>query len=102
MTNVAVLTEVTFMLNFTEGLPAQFLDWAAKALVIDQHTDGDLPRIATILRKYNDLPADFADAALLAMCERRDITQIATLDGDFNVYRTTKRRTLKNVFFNAD
>lgn len=99
VTNIAVLTETAVMLDFSSTLPSEFLDWAAKVLVIDQHTDTDLTRIAAIMRKYSDLPADFADAALLAMCERREITEIATVDRDFNVYRISKRGALKNVFF---
>lgn len=99
MTNIAVLTEVTALLDFSDSLPAEFLDWAAKALVIDTGTDKDLPRIAAVMRKYHDLPADFADASLVALCERRDIQDIATLDKDFDVYRTARRRVLNNVFF---
>ena len=99
VTNIAVLTEVTALLDFSDSLPAEFLFWANKALVVDSGTDKDLPRIAAIMRKYNDLPADLADASLLALCERRKIKDIATLDKHFDVYRTAKRRALTNVFF---
>ena len=99
VTNVAVLTETAALLDFSSTLPAEFLDWAAKVLIVDNQTDVDLARIAAILRKYHDLPADFADASLVALCERRDIAQIATLDRHFTVYRTIKRRVLQNIFF---
>jgi hypothetical protein len=35
---------------------------------------------------------------LVALCERRGIETLATLDRHFDVYRTTARRRLKNVF----
>jgi len=54
---------------------------------------------AKTLKKYDDLPADFADASLVAMCERRGIAEVATLDSDFDVYRTADRKHLRNVFF---
>ena len=67
--------------------------------MIDRETAPDLPRIIEIMKKYSDLPADFADASLLAMCERRGIREVATLDKDFDVYRTADRKRLRNVFF---
>ena len=49
------------------------------------------------MEKYEDLPADFADASLLALCERRGIETIASFDKDFDVYRTKGRKRLRNV-----
>jgi predicted nucleic acid-binding protein len=41
-----------------------------------------------LLKKYSDLPMDFADAALVAVCERRKIRRIFTVDRrDFLIYR---------------
>ncbi len=76
----------------------RFLDWASEALEIDQQTVSDLPRIVEIMRKYKDLPADFGDASLVALCERRGIASVATLDRHFDVYRTRDRKRLRNVF----
>ena len=39
-----------------------------------------------------------ADASLVAMCERRSIASVATLDQHFDVYRTADRKRLRNVF----
>jgi uncharacterized protein len=50
------------------------------------------------MEKYEDLPADFADASLLALSERSGIELIATFDSDFDIYRTRTRKRLKNVF----
>jgi predicted nucleic acid-binding protein len=45
------------------------------------------------------MPADFADATLVAMRERRGIESVASLDRHFDVYGTSARKHLKNVFF---
>ena len=47
-----------------------FLFWAQQALNIDIGTVDDLPKIRAILEKHVDLPANFADASLVALCER--------------------------------
>ena len=57
----------------------------AAPLMIDGETAPDLPRIIEIMKKYADLPADFADASLVALCERRGIDTVATLDRHFDV-----------------
>ncbi len=97
ITNLAVASEVVALLPLRFQL--EFLDWAGAALEIDQLTAADLPRIVEIMRKYADLPADFADASLVTMCERRGIVSVATLDRHFDVYRTLDRKRLRNVFF---
>jgi len=47
-----------------------------------------LARCRTLLDEYRDLPADFADATLVALDEDTDSWTILTLDRrDFSVYR---------------
>ena len=99
ITNVAVITEVLFLLGFSTQVQTDFLEWVIAGPEVDRETASDLPRIVAIMRKYHDLPADFADASLVAMCERRGIAQVATLDSHFDVYRTAGRKHLRNVFF---
>jgi predicted nucleic acid-binding protein len=40
----------------------------------------DLNRMATLVQIYGDLPLGTVDASLVAMAERLNITEIATLD----------------------
>jgi uncharacterized protein len=68
------------------------------SIEIDQATAGDLPRIAVLLEKYRDLPADFADASLVALAERRNLSRVASVDSDFAVYRTLSGRAFTNEF----
>ena len=89
VTNMVVIGEVMSLL--VQRFQPDFLEWTIGALEIDQETEGDLPRIIEIMKKYTDLPADFADASLLAMCERRGIASVATRDRHFDIYRTSER-----------
>ena len=77
---------------------SKFLKWAHGALNIEEPISGDLPRIVAILEKYSDLRPDFADASLVALCERIDTRRIATINGDFKVYRTLSKKPFENVF----
>lgn len=99
VTNLPVITEVVYVLDFSLQAQLDFLFWAEQALSIDTGTIGDLPRIRVLLEKYSDLPADFADASLVALCERLNTTQVASVDKDFTIYRTRNRKTFKNLFF---
>jgi hypothetical protein len=54
----------------------------------------DLPGIRSLMRKYEDLPMDFADATLVHIALREGIREIFTLDRrDFRVYRLGPRRS---------
>ena len=101
VTNVAVLTEAAYLLSFRQSAARDMLHWVSQAFEVDTETAADLTRIVEIMTKYADLPADFADASLLAMCERRSITEIATLDKDFNVYQLSSGDKLRNVFYDG-
>jgi predicted nucleic acid-binding protein len=48
----------------------------------------DVPRIRALMRKYQDLPMDVADAALVRVAEREQMHTVLTTDrSDFSVYR---------------
>lgn len=98
VTNLPVLTEAAHLLNFSNDAVCDFLKWVSSAFTIDIETPADLPRIVEVMRKYADLPADLADASLLAMCERRGITAISTIDRDFDIYRLSNGRALDIAF----
>lgn len=49
--------------------------------------NADFVRIADLFDKYKNVPADFADLSLVAVSERLNISDIVTLDSDFDIYR---------------
>ncbi len=98
VTNLIVVGEVAAVLGRHKDLVA-CLDWIVENIEIDSSAGADLPRAISILQKYKDLPADLADASLVAMCERRGTNFVASVDNDFDVYRLPKNKKLNNVFF---
>ena len=100
VTNLPVLTEATFLLRFSVEAQRDLLIWAHRSVEIDGTTT-DLPRIAALLEKYRDMPADFADASLVALAERLNLRRVASTDRDFAVYRRLGNRTFENVFLSV-
>ncbi len=45
-------------------------------------------RVVSLMRKYADLPMDYADACLVRMAERARDHEVLTIDREFLVYRT--------------
>ena len=58
----------------------------------------DFTRIAELNARYADLPGDFADLSLIAISERLDISAIATLDSDFDIYRRYRQQPFERIF----
>ncbi|MFC7382753.1 type II toxin-antitoxin system VapC family toxin [Sphaerisporangium rhizosphaerae] len=78
-----VMVEVCWLLEKYRGARAEaaFID----SLVTDQMTlldlaDGDLARVAHLVRTYADLPLGVVDASVIAIAERLGLREIATLD----------------------
>lgn len=82
-----VLTEVAFFLPARQR--AALADLAASGVVrVHQPDTAGRKRIGTLLRKYTDLDADWADACLVWAAEATGIHRIATIDvRDFSTYR---------------
>ena len=51
----------------------------------------DIGRMKDLMRTYDDLPMDFADAALVRVAERDGLKRILTFDKHFRVYRLPRR-----------
>jgi len=45
------------------------------------------------MRKYRDIPADFADACLIHLADQLGTGDILTLDSDFKHYRWRRNRS---------
>jgi uncharacterized protein len=95
-----VIGEVAAMLSDMQPNLFRFMDWLSEVVEIDDALSEDLPRVIEILKKYGDLPAVLANVSLVALCERRGLRTIASVDSDFEVYRLPKGRKFENAFFN--
>ena len=93
-----------YFLDFNVDAQGDFLDWlhaghARGFITITALDPTDLPGLSKLVRKYPDRPMDLADASLVWLANKTDITDIITVDrADFSVYRTNKRKAFRNVF----
>jgi predicted nucleic acid-binding protein len=63
-------------------------------LTIRHTTNAEQARAEAVMAKYVDLPADLADALLVAAAEVLGDLKILTIDRDFRVYSTSDGRVL--------
>jgi predicted nucleic acid-binding protein len=88
VTTLASVTETLHLLDFNRNSQIDFLGWVnAGAVTLETITSVDLQRIKELTIKYSDLPMDFADACLVFLAEKFNISTVATIDRDFDVYR---------------
>jgi predicted nucleic acid-binding protein len=87
-------TEAMYLLG--SSWPGQKALWSrveTKALMLAPLDESDATRMRELMEKYRDLPMDLADAALVRIAEREDLTRIFTIDRrHFSVYRPGRRR----------
>jgi len=85
----AVLTEVLYLLNFSVKAQTAAIDFVLKSVVELIPASGEsLKKVRALMRKYSDLPMDYADATIVSLGMDAGIKNIITLDKkDFSVYR---------------
>lgn len=75
------------------------LEWINRGgLQIMELKDEHMFRLIDLCRKLNDVPMDLADATLIIASELTGISEIASIDSDFYIYRNIRSHYLTNVF----
>jgi hypothetical protein len=89
----AVLTEVLYLLNFSVKAQSAVIDFVLKSVVeIIPSSVASLKKAKDLIKKYSDLPMDYADATLVCLAIDTGIRDIITFDEkDFNIYRVKKQ-----------
>jgi len=89
----AVLTEVLYLLNFSVKAQSAAIDFVLKSVVeIIPSSVASLKKAKDLIKKYSDLPMDYADATLVCLAIDTGILDIITFDKkDFNIYRFKKQ-----------
>ncbi|MGO9566374.1 MAG: type II toxin-antitoxin system VapC family toxin [Desulfomonilaceae bacterium] len=84
-----VLTEAIYLLNFSWKAQDNLWEFLARGAMEIVHPERrEMERCRVLMNKYKDLPMDLADAAMVAIAERKKIKKIFTLDHrHFSVYR---------------
>ena len=100
LTTMACITEVMHLLSRDWRVQNQFLRGVRLGVFAFTPLENeDLVRISELNEQYADLPADFADLSLIAIAERYNLSAIATLDDDFNIYRRYQKQPFERINF---
>ena len=91
----AVLTEVLYILNFSITARCAALDFVLKSVVeIVPSSTASLKKTKNLIKKYADLPMDFADATIVCLANETGMQNIVTFDQkDFSIYRLPKKKS---------
>jgi predicted nucleic acid-binding protein len=99
ITTTAVITEVSYMLNFDIRAQSDFFNWILnKGVILRDIGPADISRVIGLIKRYADLPMDFADATLVIAAEKTGIKSIISIDADFDIYRLPGKEWIKNLF----
>jgi len=92
----AVIAESCYLLRKLPGAPETVIENVEHGVF---QIPFQLSRAATsvrgILRKFRDLPADFADACLIQLADEVNTGDILTLDSDFRSYRWRRNHAFR-------
>jgi hypothetical protein len=102
ITTLGCVTEVMWLLASDYRVQNEFLHHLSERIYeCEPLQSDDFTRIAELNAQYSDLPADFSDLALVAISERLNVSKIATLDKDFDVYRRYRNQPFERVFYST-
>jgi len=98
-TSAAVLAELFHLLgDHPRQVAAGWELLRSGAVTVLPITDRDLPSLESLMNKYHDRPMDFADATLVHLANREELTTVFTVDhADFETYRLGGRRRFRIV-----
>lgn len=89
----AVISESCYLLRDIRGASDAVLENVESGVfLVPYRLTGNAANIARLMKKYADLPMDFADACLVDMAGDFQTGRVLTLDRDFEIYRWGKNR----------
>lgn len=100
LTTSSVVTEAMHFVGAAPGGPRLLADLlAACATEVFDFTDpAGLPDVVSLMERYANVPADFADATLVLLAEQVSAYDVLTLDRrGFSTYRTRSGKALRLV-----
>ncbi len=97
VTTEAVVTEATHLLATDTRGPAACVDFFVKGgATIVNGGIARMQRVLELVRRYGDVPMDYADATLVALAEELRAADVFTLDRrGFLAYRWAARRAFR-------
>jgi predicted nucleic acid-binding protein len=89
----AVIAEACYLLRGIPGAAAAVLQNVERSVfLIPYHLRENAAAVIKLMKKYADVPMDFADACLVDMAAVYQTGRILTLDSDFYLYRWGRNR----------
>ncbi|BCB97290.1 pilus biogenesis protein [Dissulfurispira thermophila] len=97
ITTMPVVTETFYLLRYSWHTQNKLWETIEEGLLRIYSIDANmLRRCRELMNKYQDLPMDFADASLVAVADKENISKIFTLDHkDFKTYRTKSGKSFR-------
>ena len=91
----AVLTEVLYLLNFSIAAQCAALDFVLESVVeIVPASTKSLKKTKNLMKKYADLPMDYADATIVCLAAETGMQNVVTFDRkDFSIYKLPKKQS---------
>ena len=97
VTTWPVITEASHMLSANIDSQIALLKWIERGGLNVQHVEIEAVRqMILYTKKYRDRPMDLADASLVALATQMDLSEIASIDSDFEIYKLPNNTRLKN------
>jgi len=89
----AVLTEVLYLLNFSSAAQSAAIDFVLEgAISLVPSSIESLKVVRRLMKKYQDLPMDFADGTLVSIAQDFAIYNVVTFDKEhFGIYRIGRK-----------
>ncbi len=101
ITTWPVLTETCHLLTHRLGALAQirFMEsWTQKAFRVHEFGEADVSRVLALVKHYQNLPMDLADASLVVLADHLGHGRILSTDErDFQTYRWKRRQPFENL-----
>ena len=98
LTCEAVITEACHLLQNNKNGEHIVLNMIADGfLQIDFSLSDEILAVKALMKKYEDVPMDFADACLVRMSELLDNSVVFTLDSDFHIYRKNGKQKISLI-----
>ena len=97
LTSESVLSEACFLMRrigLDSSLPAALVGRGVLKVVDVLGSADEADAVASLIRRYANVPMSLADASLVRIAERTENGSVMTLNSDFSVYRRERRRII--------
>ena len=95
VTCTAVITEAVFLLNHTDhGAETLFSFIDEEIVQVENPYPSEKEIIHNLILKYQNISPSLADLCLVEMAEKRNSSNIFTIDSDFLIYRDSRGNTI--------